>query len=97
MEKHGPKCEQGWKDTEAKLATPSSEIDVMDVHNFIEVQKKIMCPIDADIKDAKRRITAAKGGSKKNSKKNTEVQDSDSDEVSGHQAWVYFLSEQMTV
>lgn len=43
-----------------KVKTPMSEVDPMAFHEFIEHQKTEACPIEADLKDAKRRISASK-------------------------------------
>lgn len=50
-----------------------SEVDPMAFHEFIEHQKTEAGPLEADIKDAKRRISASKAKkSKAKSKKESE-------------------------
>lgn len=43
-----------------KAKEPASQIDVQDHVDFIRKEKKLMGPIEADVKDAKRRVSAAK-------------------------------------
>ncbi len=44
---------------------PASDVCAEDFRVFIEEQKSKAAPIEADVKDAKRRISSAKGPKKK--------------------------------
>lgn len=65
MENHQPKAEQAYKRTEEKVNTPLSAVDAIIFHNFIEEEKQLATEILGDIRDAKRRISAAKGPKKR--------------------------------
>lgn len=62
------------------LQTPASQVDVQDVACFIEEHKKKLKVVDADVKDAKRRINLAKGPRPRRAKGST-APESDSDEA----------------
>ena len=64
--------------------TPVSEINAEEFANFIQQEKDQLKEIEGDIKDAKRRISAAKNGGpkKRNANKKAESDGSDiSDEA----------------
>jgi len=65
LESHGPKAASGFGNVQEKLKIAVSDIDVMDIHQFIESEKGEAATIQADIRDAKRRINATKGPKKK--------------------------------
>ena len=48
-----------------KAALPTTSLDASDVATWIDDQKQQLATLDADLKDAKRRIRAAKGPVKK--------------------------------
>lgn len=54
-----------YADVSEKVNTPLSSVDCHEILTFMEEIKKRMHPIEADIRDAKRRVTAAKGPKKK--------------------------------
>ena len=51
--------------------TPVSEIDLVDFSDQLTNEKKFAAQIEADVKDAKRRINAAKGPKGKRGKQTT--------------------------
>lgn len=65
LESHEPKAASGFGKVQQKLEIAVSELDVMEIHHFIEIEKGEAAIIQSDIKDAKRRINAAKGPKKK--------------------------------
>ena len=44
----------------ARVASPTSQVDPVELNCFITSQKELLKECDADVKDAKRRINAAK-------------------------------------
>ena len=65
-----------------KAGLPLSEIDVTDMHTWIDSQKGFLKEIETDIRDAKRRVTLKKGpGPKKKVQGPAEGSVSDSDDV----------------
>lgn len=52
-------------------------MSVADINEFIEDTKRKLVPIEADVKDAKRRITSAKGP--RRAKKTEDCEDDDTD------------------
>ena len=52
MESHGPKAASGFGNVQEKLKIAVSDIDVMDIHQFIESEKGEAATIQADIRDA---------------------------------------------
>lgn len=67
-----------------QLSTPLSSVDVSLFMNFIESKKTALKHVDQDLKDAKRRISVAKGPRPKKSNAQEEASDSDGD---GSDAW----------
>lgn len=65
LERHQPDAERAFERTEEKLNAPLSEVDPIVFHNFLEEEKPLASEILGDIRDAKRRISAAKGPKKK--------------------------------
>ena len=47
-------------ETQDKIAIPLSELSVDDMHEFLDIQKPILAPIECDTRDAKKRISVAK-------------------------------------
>ena len=76
LEGHDVPSSTGWFRVEQYLKSPISEVDPMDFNSKIDQEKQTIAPIWADIADAKRRVTAAKGP-KKNSKKAADHQSTD--------------------
>ena len=57
-----------------------SEIDVGEFTSLLESEKKVAAAVEVDVRDAKRRISAAKGPKKKQvAKKDSEASDEDDD------------------
>ena len=44
----------------ARVASPTSQVDPVELNCFITSEKELLKECDADVKDAKRRINAAK-------------------------------------
>lgn len=76
---HEGPVSKSYEETEKKVATPMSDVVCEDFHEFIEYVKGHMAPVDADLKDAKRRISAAKPKQKKAKAKKDDSDDSDAD------------------
>lgn len=57
------------------VKTPMSEVDPVKFHEFIERQKGEAVPLEADLKDAKRRISASKAKKTKKVKKESSESD----------------------
>ena len=54
-----------WQECDAEASKPVSSVDQQEMLNWLEERKKVLKPMEDDVKDAKRRITAAKGPKKK--------------------------------
>ena len=65
-----------------KLKIPVSEINPDEFATFIAERKESLKECEADVKDAKRRISAAKSGNKKRKAKATQDDDNDDDDFS---------------
>ena len=65
MKEHDAVAKRGFQDSEAKIATPMSEVVALEFHEAIELLKKDAAPVEVDIRDAKRRISAMKAPQKK--------------------------------
>ena len=65
MQAHRPILKEGCDEASAKAAVPISTLDSGEMVNWISESKALAAPIEADIKDAKRRVTAAKGPKKR--------------------------------
>ena len=61
-----------------RAATPVTSFDLQEGLKFLEDEKKLAAPMMVDIKDAKRRITAAKGARPK-AKKAAQADESEED------------------
>ena len=70
-------------DANVKAAIPVSQIDVNDVHAWIDSIKPTLGEIEGDLKDARRRVLAVKGPKTRKSKADDEepVQSSEGSEV----------------
>lgn len=80
LQDHEPLAESSMQAVLDYLQTPASQVDVQDVACFIEEHKKKLKVVDADVKDAKRRITLAKGPRPRKAK-GCHDPESESDEV----------------
>ena len=58
-------AKNGFKETEAKVAIPMSEVVPLEFHELIEGQKTAAAPVEVDVRDAKRRISAMKAPKRK--------------------------------
>ena len=65
LEGHVDIAQQLYTDVSEKVNTPLSAVNCHEILAFMEETKKQMHPIESDIRDAKRRVTAAKGPKKK--------------------------------
>lgn len=72
LEEHEPVALDSMARIVEKLETPVSAVDPADFDNFINSEKNQVKTIDVDLKDARRRITAAKGPRKAKRKSATE-------------------------
>jgi len=59
-----------------------SEVVATEMYGFIEDAKTRLIPVEADVRDAKRRINSAKGGSRKRKAVQKEQEDDDDSEGS---------------
>ena len=58
---HVPTVDKSFADLMDMLKIPQSQLDPNSVGDFIDNQKLVLKEVDHDVKDAKRRISAAKG------------------------------------
>ncbi|CAK9094061.1 unnamed protein product, partial [Durusdinium trenchii] len=65
LENHRPHAEKCFDNVDAKASVLLSEVDALEFTSFLEEQKHQAQPIEVDVRDAKRRITVAKGPKKK--------------------------------
>ena len=74
LHEHEDPLDAGYEAAQEKAALPISSVDEQELLAFLETSKKDLKPIDDDVKDARRRITAAKGPKKKRQTDPEEVQ-----------------------
>lgn len=79
MESHKHLVEGVMRQVEEMKETPASQIDPSQVDDKINCLKNSLKNCDTDIKDAKRRISAAKGPRKARQSAGQDAADSDSD------------------
>lgn len=72
-----PKARDGSQRVSEKVKTPLSQVDPAAILLLIEAEKELIQPIDTDVKDGKRRVSAVKGPKKKTA--NQEAGESESD------------------
>ncbi|CAK9075218.1 unnamed protein product [Durusdinium trenchii] len=77
LESHVPKARDGSQRVSEKVKTPLSQVDPAAILLLIEAEKELIQPIDTDVKDGKRRVSAVKGPKKKTA--NQEAGESESD------------------
>ncbi len=65
LHSHRPNLKSGCDEAAAKAALPIGNLDTGAMVNWISESKALAAPIEADIKDAKRRVSAAKGPKKR--------------------------------
>ena len=65
LKDHVPTVDKSFGEVMDILKTPPSQIDPNAVGEFIDQQKLVLKNVDQDVKDAKRRISAAKGPRRK--------------------------------
>ena len=80
MDEHVPVLKEKFGDLDAMTHTPASQLDADDVNALVQKVKDEVKDIDADCKDAKKRVALVKGPQKKKKNKNAEL---DAGEVSG--------------
>lgn len=67
--------QDGFGECEKRAAKPPSSIDLQEMLSWLEESKKKCKVIDDDVKDAKRRVNAAKGPKKKKTDKALPAED----------------------
>lgn len=77
LQLHEQPAEDCYVQAEEKSGLPASEVSLADVNQFIEDTKRKLVPIEADVKDAKRRINSAKGP--RRTRKAEDCEDDDTD------------------
>ena len=55
-----PIAQQHFASSEPRTTTPASQVDIEEMLRWIESEKLVMASIEVDVKDGKRRVTAAK-------------------------------------
>ncbi len=69
---------QGISDTELYTAVPVKDVEPVKFLEYIETSKSVASPIEADLKDAKRRINSVKPKKKKGKAVNDENESDES-------------------
>ena len=64
LKAHLPVATEGYARVSNKYGDTASAMTVQEILSFVEAEKKLMKPIEVDIKDGKRRLAAAKGPKK---------------------------------
>ncbi|CAK9118579.1 unnamed protein product [Durusdinium trenchii] len=65
LKDHMPKVEKLYADSQDRLQVPLSQVDPEDLLGMVNMLKEKCKPVDSDLKDAKRRVVAAKPKKKK--------------------------------
>ena len=65
LRKHQGELDILFEEADAMTKTPISEIDATAMHNWVDLKKPFLNEIEGDLKDGKRRVSAAKGPRKK--------------------------------
>ena len=65
LEKHGRGLPHLFQEADEKASTPLSEVISEEFHDWVDARKPQLNVIEGDLKDAKRRISAAKGPRRK--------------------------------
>lgn len=65
LEKHSQRCPDYHVAALDKSNTPQSEVEVDNLHEWIDSQKPYLKEVETDVRDAKRRVSLAKGPKKK--------------------------------
>ena len=63
--KHEKQCPEYHSAALDKSNTPQSEVHVDELHAWIDTQKPYLKEVETDVRDAKRRVSLAKGPKKK--------------------------------
>lgn len=82
LRKHEQSLPEHFAEANEKASIPLSELDVDDTHGWIETQKPYVHEVETDIRDAKRRVTLAKGPKKRNQEPAGSVSSNDNDDES---------------
>ena len=77
---HADPLDGFFQQVEEQVSKPVSEVNPMEFHDLIESVKTNVYVCENDLKDAKRRISAAKGSKKKTQAKREESDDEASDQ-----------------
>ena len=92
LKDHQLPAQDGFAECDQRAATPPSTIDLQEMLSWLEESKKKCKAIDDDVKDAKRRVNAAKGPKKKTNKALPAEDASDAaSEAADSEAW--FINE----
>ena len=73
LKDHFPVAEQNYQEAHDMLNAPASSQTAEELTEFVQTVKANSVDIETDLRDAKRRVTAAKGGNK--SKKTKKADD----------------------
>jgi hypothetical protein len=65
LQKHEQRLGDLYQEANDQTAIPISESDASDMHDWVDSKKTILNEIEGDLRDGKRRVTAAKGPRKK--------------------------------
>ena len=80
LKRHRAPSESAIDRLEEVTKRPLSEVDAQELAVTLETEKKAAAPVEVDVRDAKRRITAAKGPKKKTAKQAESEDDEESQE-----------------
>ena len=65
LQKHEQRLGDLYQEANDQTAIPISEIDASAMHDWVDSKKPILNEIEGDLRDGKRRVTAARGPRKK--------------------------------
>ena len=60
LDSHEPTLLDAFTRISEQLAIPASQVDAQELHDFVNSEKESLKNCDADVKDAKRRVSAVK-------------------------------------
>ena len=79
MEAHKQPAAESMQRVDQLVNTPLSNVDAVEFLEKLEHEKTCAAPVDADVKDARRRINATRGPAKRKNKRIEQPEDSDDD------------------
>ena len=82
LRNHDQSLPAHFDEANARASIPLSELDVDDIHDWIETKKTYLKDVETDIRDAKRRVTLAKGPKKRNQEPAGSISSNDNDDES---------------